>query len=388
MKRLSLAGAGGAGGRPHDGRRARPRRRVPLHARAGRRRPRPGPRRIGGAGAAQPVPAARAFHRPSAALPRGDEVRRGCGRPGGGARDRPERHPPAAGRELRERVEKGAGLLVVLGENAAAGEWRSEARRPFFPAPFGAAADRSSDWGGTLAYLDYAHPVFELFRGPRSGDFSSARFFRYRPLDAKDGVLARFDDGTVALAEKKVGKGRVLVWTSTLDTLWSDLALQPVFLPFLHQLVRHAAGHVESRPWHTVGEALDLSAEPELRGRAAAVVAPMGEKQRLPAGQRALELTAPGFYEVRPRGGPWSRVAAVNFDASESDLASLDPEELAGAVTHEQGGDGARRGEPVLTTEEHESRQALWRWLLVAACLFLAAETVLASRVRDGRANE
>lgn len=292
--------------------------------------------------------------------------------------------PPPAGRELRERVEKGAGLLVVLGENAAAGAWRGEAEA-LLPGPFGAAADRSSDWGGTLAYLDYAHPVFELFRGPRSGDFSSARFFRYRSLEAKDGVLARFDDGTVALAEKRVGKGRVLVWTSTLDTLWSDLALQPVFLPFVHQLVRHAAGHVESRPWHTVGEALDLTAEAELRGRAAAVIAPMGEKQRLPAGTRALELTAPGYYEVRPlEGGTWSRVAAVNFDASESDLAALDAEELAGAVTHEQGGDVARRGEAVLTTEEHESRQALWRWLLVAACLFLAAETVLASRVRMG----
>src|SRR3981081_4603931 len=55
--------------------------------------------------------------------------------------------------------------------------------------PLGAAADRSADWGATLAYLDYGHPVFEMFRGPHSGDFSSARFFRYRRLEAKDGVL-------------------------------------------------------------------------------------------------------------------------------------------------------------------------------------------------------
>ena len=170
-------------------------------------------------------------------------------RPRGGARRRPERHRrrPRRRRARASSWRRAAGLLVVLGEHAAAGAWRGEAAA-LLPGPFGPAADRSSDWGGTLAYLDYAHPVFELFRGPRSGDFSSARFFRYRSLAAEDGVLARFDDGTVALAEKKVGKGRVLVWTSTLDTLWSDLALQPVFLPFVHQLVRHAAGHVESRP--------------------------------------------------------------------------------------------------------------------------------------------
>ena len=53
-------------------------------------------------------------------------------------------------------------------------------------------------------------------------------------------------------------------------------------------------------------------------------------------------------------------------------------------MTHEQGGDVARRGEAALTTEEHESRQALWRWLLVAACLFLAAETVLSNRLPRG----
>jgi len=77
-------------------------------------------------------------------------------------------------------------------------------------------------------------------------------------------------------------------------------------------------------------------------------------------------------------------VAAVNFDASESDLASLDPEELAGAVTHEQGQGVTRRGETALTTEEHESRQALWRWLLVAACLLLGLETVLSNRLAPG----
>lgn len=291
--------------------------------------------------------------------------------------------PPAgpAGRRLREFVEKGGGLVVALADPGASAAWPTEVAS-LLPGALGAAADRSSDWGGTLAHLDYGHPVFELFRGPRSGDFSSARFLRYRVLDAKDGVLARFDDGRVALAEKKAGLGRVLVWTSTLDTFWNDLPLQPVFLPFLHQLVKYAAGHLESRPWHTVGEAVDLSAERELQGREAAVVAPSGQKQRLPAAQRALELAAPGFYEVRRiEGGAWSRLAAVNFDPSESDLAVLDPEELAGAVTQKGAARAGRTAGPAPTTEEHESRQALWRYLLIAAALFLVGETVLSNRL-------
>ena len=57
---------------------------------------------------------------------------------------------------------------------------------------------------------------------------------RSRPTDSAR-VLARFDDGTPALVEGHRGKGTVVVWTSTLDQFWNDLALQPVFLPFVHQ---------------------------------------------------------------------------------------------------------------------------------------------------------
>ena len=50
----------------------------------------------------------------------------------------------------------------------------------------------------------------------------------------------------VALAERLFGEGRVLIWTSTLDAFWNDLAVQPVFLPFVHQLVRYASGRTET----------------------------------------------------------------------------------------------------------------------------------------------
>jgi len=289
--------------------------------------------------------------------------------------------PKASAKRLREFVEAGGGLLVVLADQSAPAAWPPE-MAALLPGPFGAAVDRSADWGATLAYVDYGHPVFDLFRGPHSGDFSSARFFRYRKLEAKDGVLSRFDDGAVALAAKAIGKGRVLVWTSSIDTAWNDLALQPVFLPFLHQLARYSASHTESPAAHTVGEALDLSREAALQKDGATTLAPSGERSRLPAGSKGLELTEPGFYEVRASaGGPALQVAAVNVDRAESDLAAMDPEELAGAVTHLGRGASATRTEPALTTEEQESRQALWQYLLMAAFLLLATETVLSNRL-------
>ena len=69
-----------------------------------------------------------------------------------------------------------------------------------------------------------------------------------------DRVLARYDDGAVAALEKKVGAGRVIVWTSTLDDTWTDIAVKPVFLPLVHQLVRYLAHYEPATSWLTVGQ--------------------------------------------------------------------------------------------------------------------------------------
>ena len=60
--------------------------------------------------------------------------------------------------------------------------------------------------------------------------------------------------------EATVGRGHVLVWATTLDLSWNDLALKPVYLPFVHQLVREAAGYREQPGWMTVGQAIDVPA--------------------------------------------------------------------------------------------------------------------------------
>jgi hypothetical protein len=307
--------------------------------------------------------------------------------------------PPGmtAGRLLREFVKAGGGVVVALGE-ASGAEGFKGAAGDLLPAPWGAPVDRSTDWGGTLAYIDYDHPVFELFSAPRSGDFSPAKFFRYRPLATSEGILARFDDGAVALAEKRMGEGRVLIWTSTLDTFWNDLALQPVFLPFVHQLVKHAAGYAEANAWHSVGQVLDLSRHLELANASAAVggaressasmtklvaVAPSGEKSFLsPQEERRLvTLDEQGFYEFRyldsRSAGPVS--VAVNLDLSESDLSSLDPEEVAAAVSSREVESIQAVGD--WTPEDQDRRQRVWWYLLVSALALLGIETFWSNRL-------
>ena len=108
-------------------------------------------------------------------------------------------------------MDGGGGVVVVPGNNRSEtwpAEWRA-----LLPATMGLTVDRTADAGGTLSSVDYAHPIFELFNAPRSGDFSTARFYRYRALAAQPNanVVARFDDGSPALVERRVGEGKLLI---------------------------------------------------------------------------------------------------------------------------------------------------------------------------------
>jgi len=258
--------------------------------------------------------------------------------------------------------------------------------------------------GGRLGYLQYSPPVFEVFAGPRSGDFTGARFFRARAFQATDSaeVLARFDDGSVAMAEHATGRGKVIVWTNTLDDFWNDLTRQPVYLPFMHRVTEYLGGRAEAVPWFTIGQVVDL-ANPEAlltaglvsseaaglaEGLDQVALTPAGETVPLPAGEgpRYLPLEEHGFYTVRPPGSEPERpfVMAVNVEIEESNLARLDPTQMALQITAPEGSErGALNVDRAasLQREDQERRQGMWRWLLLAALGLFVAETVVSNWV-------
>jgi hypothetical protein len=284
-------------------------------------------------------------------------------------------------------VEAGGGLWVVLGERV---RWPGD-NLALLPGTVDAPADRDGR-GGALGFVDYSHPVFEVFSTPRSGDLTSPRFFRYRPLDLPPdaSVLARFDDGEPALVEHAVGAGRVLVWTSTIDSFWNDFALKPIYLPFAHRVVQHLADYNQPTPYLTVGQVLDLAQYPgavELDLTSANLVVRDPLEERVNAGDdgRAgfIELSRPGFYEIRDTDASDTGLVrvAVNVDLDESNLEPVDPDELVAAATGRAGGDREVTTERELAPEALERRQTLWWYLLIGALGFLAAETVVSNRL-------
>jgi len=316
--------------------------------------------------------------------------------------------PPPVGdaaSRLRDFVNDGGGVVVVAGDALPDGGWGGQ-WSALLPGTIGSVVDRSGDAGGTLAWIDYDHPVFDLFNAPHSGDFATARFLRYRRLtiradgagrgvaspDSTNGahVLARFDDGSAAMAEQRVGRGKVVVWASTLDNYWNDLAIQPVYLPFIHQLAKYTGRYSGARPWFTAGEVLDLSRHAELTTAATrkpgpvVVEAPSGAKTRLASASEGLvPLHEQGFYEIRPEGaahGMGQRLA-VNLDPAEANLARIDAQELKASVLAGGAGLTGAVTSDAPTREDTERRQTIWWYLLALAGVLFATETLMSNRL-------
>ncbi len=294
--------------------------------------------------------------------------------------------PAAANGALKNFVERGGGLLIAAGEHTT---W-PQGEKDLMPGTLGATVDRRSGRGATLGFLDHSHFIFEIFKAPRSGDFSAAQIYRYRKIDAgpTDKVLARFDDGAVAAVERKVGAGHVIAWASSLDDSYSDLPKKPVYLPLVHQFAKYLAQFEAPHAWQTVGQVVDVQSLTKSRANWV-VVTPSGK--RVPQ-SGPLELDEQGVYQVRPAGaadGFAPQAIAVNIDPSEEDLATIDPAELVAAVTGRATSlPGTNAGALPSAAEaeqidikEAERKQSFWWYLLVAGLLLLAAETVVSNRL-------
>jgi hypothetical protein len=305
----------------------------------------------------------------------------------------------SSGDVLKNFVSRGGGLLVVLGERA---NWGTDSN-DLLPALPASVVDRQGR-GGALAELDTSHPVLEVFKAPRSGNLSTARFFRYRgvtlkaePVGDKEGehgptnrVVARFDDGAIAMAERRIGSGHVMLFSSTLDDYWNDLAKQPVYLPFVHEVVRHLATYEEPANWLTIGEVVDpghllrASGLGMQSGTGAMVLTPSGQRIEQSGTPTPVQLDQAGFYEVHGRSNQSGTVSvAANLDTLESDLTVLDTQELSAALAGRPGSvNSAAADAATLTPEDQERRQNFWWYLLMAGIALLGLETFISNRMK------
>ncbi len=136
---------------------------------------------------------------------------------------------------LKAYVERGGGLVIAAGKHTEPGEFNRTLR--------GACAGVARREGpGARIRVD--EPGQDGPSGlqpvqPRRPRMSSTRVYSYHRATPREGALtlAALDDGSPVIVEGSAGRGKVLLVATTLDTAWNDLALTPMFLPLVRQML-------------------------------------------------------------------------------------------------------------------------------------------------------
>ncbi len=260
-------------------------------------------------------------------------------------------------------VTSGGGLFIALGDRARK-ERYNRSLAALLPASLGDVKVASPDLTGekppALSYPELTHPIFQVFREAGAPVFGTAEFYRLVPtapfLKPGARVLLKYTHGLPALLERTVGKGRVLLFTSSLDRAWSNFPLKSVFLPFVqesaHYLAHNPAGETAPRSF-TVGRPVVL--EVSSRQGKLVVVDPGGGEHGLTRTDHADASGAeqqegpyrivfegaqvPGHYRVFERVGETSEPVertdldfVVNVPLPETDLTRAGLEEIEARV--------------------------------------------------------
>jgi hypothetical protein len=296
---------------------------------------------------------------------------------------------PEQARALQAFVEAGGGLFVSVGDRVDPDAW-NQRMAGVLPRPLRVVktavepgAPDAATRAARLAQVSLTHPIFTPFTGRAREGLLSTRFFRYVLFEG-DGagggaeVLATMDDGAPVFLAARRGKGRVLVYASSVDRDWSDLPIRTAFLPLAQRIAGWLSGTLDEREEvrARVGSAVALPGEGE--AAAAFARAPSGAEVPLTAtpggSSTGGPLPEPGRYAVvDAKGRELQTLAfAASLDPAASDLARHEPEAL-----------GAWFGEEVVKTASAggpERRTPLWTWLLVLAVTAFFFEGVLLRR--------
>ncbi|HZJ44545.1 MAG TPA: VWA domain-containing protein [Pyrinomonadaceae bacterium] len=279
-------------------------------------------------------------------------------------------------------VKAGGQLIVSTGPRTDASTF-NKSLESITPAELKEAVQTKPGESTSITSVKFDHPIFEIFQ--QSGRLASAQVIGYYRSEPRNNasVLARFEDGSPALLESLPDKGRVLMFTTSLGPSWNDLPLTPIYLPFIHQMIRYAGSRDDSA-WYGLGQTFTVRKEAE---GIPAVDSPggnrLGETRLTAAGDLLVTANEPGFYRVRYPGHP--DFAAVDTDGTEGDFRKLDFGQFVSAVTGGAGNAEGSVANSAITGEETEGRQHIWWSLLLIALLLLVAESIVARRTKVAR---
>ena len=254
-------------------------------------------------------------------------------------------------KELEIFTENGGGVFVCSGNqmdiNWYNDSWGSQGSN-FLPMPIkGTQGNLQNELSFSKISSSYfEHPALSMFNDPRNGSLAEAQIKKWIVMDESKirndptvTVLARLTNGQVILAEKKFGKGVVILWGTSIDTDWTNLPARPSYLPFTQQIASYLSEKV--LPPRTVDAGLPIThyLNEDKKDTQYRLTLPNGSFRNLIARKRKdrhiLEFTEtriPGTYELSDQEKVVAKFVVLP-SISESILEKVSEQKISSAAT-------------------------------------------------------
>jgi len=313
---------------------------------------------------------------------------------------------------LRDYVNQGGSLMVFPGPRTTVADWQShEAWWDMLPAELAEPVilkDNPLAWQST----GLTHPVTVLWNDAAQGSLSAIRFHQYFPLKLKSQpqafegaaeeknisagadaqVISRFVDGSPSVVEWQLGKGHVVLFSSTATPEWNNLPLHPAFVPYLQRLMGHLNRSHAARLAVSPGSPFRLALEAMWQGKEVKVMKP-GAQSPVSIGQVLGDESGTFLrFSDTEKTGPYRLLTAeenellgmfaVQMDPRESNLQRVSTEAVQALLEV----DPQPLAESGAATLPQVVKQEFWTPLLWLVAALFVVEGLLAHRFSRAKA--
>jgi len=189
-----------------------------------------------------------------------------------------------------------------------------------------------------IGYVETRHPLFIPFEGKTFEYVKTVTFRKFFTTKQFSGdILLKLDNGDPVLFEKRIGKGKVFLFTFSPDEKWTNFPLKPFFPVMMGTMLQYLSEREVNLV--TVGEKVLLRV-PEKTEKIEVFTprrtgppprtSPEEEYGKTPDGKINLSPDFPGLWKIRFLRGDTKleKTISVNLDSEEGNLKKISMKEI------------------------------------------------------------
>jgi hypothetical protein len=244
---------------------------------------------------------------------------------------------PQLRRRLYQFVVDGGGVIFFAGDRVDASRYNAmfyHSDTPLLPLPLAAPAASPPDQALSIGSIHSAHEALTVFAAEEAL-LQRSKFYRTMPMSHQPEMtnvqtLLTLQHGAILLADKPLGRGRVLFFATSADRDWTDLPTRTAYVPLLHGILGYVANLAAAaqRPATTMPTPVLLPGQTADLDTAVTLFTPDGHERHsryttdgTQVVARFAAYTIPGIYRLQGPGG--RDFLAVNATRTESNLEKL-----------------------------------------------------------------